>query len=372
MTFMSPLWLVLLPLALLPFFVGTQQEQSYPSFYDVPEDALSRVAEWILRGAGVLAIAGLIVGNAGIALKEQSIERIGEGAHIVLLIDRSSSMDNTFAGQQASGSEESKSAAARRLLKDFVGKREHDRFGIAAFSTAPMVVLPLTDHKNILFSAIDAMDRPGLAFTDVGRGLSMALHMQAQDTSHAVRALDDVGQVGAVSPAAYADGEVFRAARVGAPGLQQVVGRVARAAELEVGRTLRELVAVEDDGGLAAGARHAADHLVLAARAEPAQVGEGPVRRRHARIVLFDAAAHLGDQCLLQRPGRRENLLGVAVLGLEVGADVGRQDRGIAQHLLPARILQPGKVVLDGNAVQKTRGRTAFRDRRLCHAGAQA
>lgn len=189
MTFMSPLWLMLLPLALLPLFVGTQQEQSYPSFYDVPEDTLSRVAEWILRVAGVLAIAGLIVGNAGIALKEQSIERIGEGAHIVLLIDRSSSMDNTFAGQQASGSEESKSAAARRLLKDFVGKREHDRFGIAAFSTAPMVVLPLTDHKNILFSAIDAMDRPGLAFTDVGRGLSMALHMQAQDTSHAARAI---------------------------------------------------------------------------------------------------------------------------------------------------------------------------------------
>ncbi|HPG89445.1 MAG TPA: vWA domain-containing protein, partial [Hyphomicrobium sp.] len=62
-------------------------------------------------------------------------------------------------------------------------------FGIAAFSTAPMVVLPLTDHKEILFAAIDAMDRPGLAFTDIGRGLAMALNMQERDPSYASRAI---------------------------------------------------------------------------------------------------------------------------------------------------------------------------------------
>jgi mxaC protein len=189
MIFTSPLWLALLPLALLPLFFGAQAIQGYPSLAAFKPDVLSRCIDWGLTLAGVIAISGLILGNAGLAWREQTIERIGEGAHIALLIDRSASMDNTFAGRQPSGEEESKSAAARRLLKEFVAKREHDRFGVVAFSTAPMYVLPLTDHKDIIYAAVDAMDRPGLAFTDVGRGLAMALAMQEQDPSHASRAI---------------------------------------------------------------------------------------------------------------------------------------------------------------------------------------
>lgn len=189
MIFTSPLWLLALPLALMPMLASVLDEQRYPSFSDLGDDPLSTAIDWAIRLLGVVAITGLILGNAGIASREQELPRLGEGAHIVLLMDRSSSMDNTFAGRQPSGEEESKSEAARRLLKAFVADRAHDRFGIAAFSTAPMVVLPLTDHKDILFAAIDAMDRPGLAFTDVGRGLALALKMHNQDTSSAPRAI---------------------------------------------------------------------------------------------------------------------------------------------------------------------------------------
>lgn len=189
MMFANPLWLFALPLALLPLISSVLDEQRYPSFVHINTDPLSTTIDRLIRLLGVTAIGGLIFGNAGIASKEQALPRLGEGAHIVLLMDRSSSMDNTFAGRQPSGEEESKSSAARRLLKAFVADRVHDRFGIAAFSTAPMVVLPLTDHKDILFAAIDAMDRPGLAFTDVGRGLALALHMHNQDTSNAPRAV---------------------------------------------------------------------------------------------------------------------------------------------------------------------------------------
>jgi mxaC protein len=107
----------------------------------------------------------------------------------VLLIDRSGSMDNTFAGQAPEGGEESKSAAARRLLKDFVLGREHDLVGVAAFSTSPMHILPLTDQKDAVLAAVDAMDRPGLAYTNVGRGLALALDMQEADTSLAARVI---------------------------------------------------------------------------------------------------------------------------------------------------------------------------------------
>ena len=99
----------------------------------------------------------------------------------MLLFDRSASMNDTFAGQTPTGGEESKSAAAERFLKDFVTKREHDRFGVAAFSTSPMFVLPLSDHKEATLAAIDAIELPGLALTNVGKGLAMALSMQDAD-----------------------------------------------------------------------------------------------------------------------------------------------------------------------------------------------
>jgi len=189
MIFTNPLALYLLPLALVPLFFNVYNQQVYPSFEGIELDKLSLWMDRAVRLAGVLAIGGLIIGIAGIALRERTVERLGQGAHIVLLIDRSSSMDETFAGREASGAEESKSSAAKRLLKQFVKKRAHDQFGVAVFSTAPIHVLPVTDSKDAVLAAIDAIDRPALAYTDVGRGLAMALSIVDEDKSLASRAI---------------------------------------------------------------------------------------------------------------------------------------------------------------------------------------
>jgi mxaC protein len=189
MIFTNPLALYLLPLAILPLLLSAQKLEGYPSLTGFDADRTSQIVALTLRLAGALAIIGLILGIAGLALRERKIDRFGQGAHIVLLIDRSSSMDDTFAGRPPSGGQESKSAAAKRLLKNFVTERAYDRFGVAAFSTSPIHVLPITDHKNLILGAIDAIDRPGLAFTDVGRGLAMALDMTEQDVSQASRAI---------------------------------------------------------------------------------------------------------------------------------------------------------------------------------------
>jgi len=185
----TPMVLLLLPLALLPLFLSTQRAQSYPSIEGIEPDPLSVAVVWMLRIAGALAIASLLLGIGGLHQLGRTIEKTGEGAHIVLLIDRSSSMDNTFAGRAPEGGEESKSAAARRLLKDFIVHRDHDLVGVAAFSTSPMHILPMTEHKEAVLAAVDAMDRPGLAFTNVGRGLALALDMQEADTSPAARVI---------------------------------------------------------------------------------------------------------------------------------------------------------------------------------------
>lgn len=188
-SFSMPAALLLLPLALLPIFLSGQRSQSYPSIDTIEADPLSIAVDWLLRLAGATAISAIVLGIAGIHRVGRTIERTGEGAHIVLLIDRSSSMDNTFAGRAPEGGEESKSAAARRLLKEFIRERDHDLVGVAAFSTSPMHVLPMTEHKEAVLAAVDAMDRPGLAFTNVGRGLALALEMQEADTSPAARVI---------------------------------------------------------------------------------------------------------------------------------------------------------------------------------------
>jgi len=185
----TPAVLFLLPLALLPLVLSGQRPQSYPSIDSTEADPVSVAVDWVLRLAGAVAIVSLLLGIGGLHRLGRTIEKTGEGAHIVLLIDRSSSMDNTFAGRAPEGGEESKSAAARRMLKDFILHRDHDLVGVAAFSTSPMHILPMTEHKEAVTAAVDAMDRPGLAFTNVGRGLALALDMQEADTSPAARVI---------------------------------------------------------------------------------------------------------------------------------------------------------------------------------------
>lgn len=91
--------------------------QGYPWLAILPSDALSTLLSVFIRLIGMAAIGLLILGLSGLYLKEQRIERIGQGAHIVLLLDRSNSMDTTFAGKAPmNDQEESKSSAARRLL----------------------------------------------------------------------------------------------------------------------------------------------------------------------------------------------------------------------------------------------------------------
>ncbi|MDR7036614.1 mxaC protein [Methylobacterium sp. BE186] len=170
-----PALLWLLPLALLPLVAAPRRRTPLPSLSAVPADPLSRALDGALRAAACLALAGHVVALAGPYRNGAEVTRTGIGAEISMLIDRSGSMNETFAGRQPSGAEESKAAASRRILGDFVGSRAHDLFAVTGFSTAPMLVLPMTDRHEAVRAAIRAIDRPGLDYTNVGRGLALAL-----------------------------------------------------------------------------------------------------------------------------------------------------------------------------------------------------
>ena len=132
---------------------------------------------------------------AGPYRPESTVERIGQGAEIVLVLDRSRSMDQGFAphrgappGARGTGPEaltyyitqgrgrESKGQVARRLLAEFTRQRPDDRFAMVVFSTLPIRVLDFTRQPEAVQAAIAAGNvGRGLSETNIGRALDAAL-----------------------------------------------------------------------------------------------------------------------------------------------------------------------------------------------------
>src|SRR5262245_19418533 len=100
MSFDAPWLLLLLPLALLPLWAVPGAALANAWIDTLPRDGASSALSWLLRAAAVLALAALVVGIAGPYRPEVPVERIGRGAEIVLVLDRSRSMDQGFAGSR--------------------------------------------------------------------------------------------------------------------------------------------------------------------------------------------------------------------------------------------------------------------------------
>ncbi|HSW06974.1 vWA domain-containing protein [Aquabacterium sp.] len=186
LSFAHPWLLGLLPLALLALLPGAAHELRNAVVALMPRDGVSSALQVGLRLVAVLALAGIVIGLAGPYRPAYTIERVGKGAEIVLVLDRSRSMDQGFAGGRAGAAaaprgtgpealdyyvrlgsaraREPKGRVARALLSEFAAKRADDRFGMVVFSTVPMRVLDFTQKQEVIQAAIAA--------GNVGRGLS--------------------------------------------------------------------------------------------------------------------------------------------------------------------------------------------------------
>ena len=173
--------LSLLVLAAVPALRPPVPAIPYSSIGLVPVDPLSRWIDGVLRAVGAATLASLVLAASGLHRPAYEVERIGRGAHMVLLVDRSTSMDRPFAIRRANGAgsggrHQSKGEVARELLSQFVAERRNDRFGMVVFSTFPIPVLRPTDHHEVVHASIAAGNvGRGLAETDIGAGLEQAL-----------------------------------------------------------------------------------------------------------------------------------------------------------------------------------------------------
>ena len=197
MSLHHPWMLLLLPLALLPLIARRSAALANSGLFLLPQDRASAALDLGLRLLGTLALTALILGVAEPYRPEYEIERVGQGAEIVLVLDRSHSMDQGFVGPRANGTaprgtgpeaidyytslapgrlRESKGTVARRVLSDFTARRTQDRFGMVVFSTLPIRVLDFTAKRAAIRAAITAGDiGRGLSETNIGLAMQSAL-----------------------------------------------------------------------------------------------------------------------------------------------------------------------------------------------------
>ena len=197
-----PLVLLLLPLIILPWITRSQEKTVVWSKF-VPVDPLSNVIGLVFKALASVVIASLILSLAGPYIPEKQVDRIGEGAEVVVLVDRSRSMDDAFAikGQllmASVGKADSKRRVAKKYLQEFIDKRPDDRFGFVLFSDKALDLLPLTYNKKTIRATVDASALgKGLSETNIAKALIKAAEMYEGQTyrgSRIVVLVSDGGQ----------------------------------------------------------------------------------------------------------------------------------------------------------------------------------
>ncbi len=178
-----PWLLLLLPFALLPLVRRQRDSLAFSHVAWLPRDRAGQVAGWLWRVCAVLMLACVVVALAGPGRSQMQATRTGQGAEILVLMDRSRSMDDKMMPSDwrsidplsrlahlSRGPE--KAAVARELLSKFVAQRPDDRFSLMFFSTRPLNVVPFTQHDEVVQAGISAAAAGrGLSNTDVGRAL---------------------------------------------------------------------------------------------------------------------------------------------------------------------------------------------------------
>ncbi len=200
MAFSHPWLLWLLPLAFLPLVFQRAHSKNYSWLDMLPADPLSDLVGLLLKALAVLTLLFITLGISAPHTNQQQIERIGVGAQIALVLDRSASMDDPFSGGGTANVGETKSAAAARLITKFVQSRQNDMMGMISFSNSAMYVLPLTENKETMVAAVRATAGNALFQTNIGSGLTSGagLFEKVPDSgSRAVILLSDgAGRIG--------------------------------------------------------------------------------------------------------------------------------------------------------------------------------
>lgn len=190
MTLLHPWALLLLPLALTPFWLKSRQGQLYSWLDMVPRDRFSDHADRAVRALTALLLAALALALASPQGPDIQVQKVGKGAQTAVVIDRSVSMEHPFAGDSMSGrTAEVKATAARRLITDFINARPDDMIGVVAFTNAALHGVKITSNRKAVFAAINAATSAGINQTNIGAGITQGVALFDRIPSSGSRAI---------------------------------------------------------------------------------------------------------------------------------------------------------------------------------------
>ena len=190
MTLLHPWVLFLLPLVLVPFWFKSHQGQMYSWLPIIPVDRPSDIANLVLKIIISAIILSLILALASPQGASKKVLKVGKGAQTVFVIDRSVSMDHPFAGQSNSGrAAEIKSAAARRLITQFIDSRPDDMMGVVGFTNSSLYGMKITTNIDAIHSAINAATGSAINQTNIGAGVTEAVTLFDNIQSSGSRAI---------------------------------------------------------------------------------------------------------------------------------------------------------------------------------------
>lgn len=172
MVFINPWALLLLPIALLPFWLKSHQGKLYTWLEMLPEDQLSDRLNLAIKVITSLLLASIVLALANPRGSDEKVQRIGKGAQTVMVIDRSVSMDHPFAGDNSGHAAEIKSVAARRIITQFIDSRPDDMMGVVGFTNSALYGIKITSNRDAIHAAIMAATSPSLNQTNIGAGLT--------------------------------------------------------------------------------------------------------------------------------------------------------------------------------------------------------
>lgn len=185
-----PWLLALLPLPLLawlllPPYRETSKAIRLTFFSDIAQVAGLRPApgavilrtNWIQKILAPVVWGLIVVALARPQYVEPPLTKVEPARDLLLAIDLSQSMDTRDFPTPA-GAVDTRAAAVRRVVDEFITRRTGDRIGLVAFGDAPYPLVPFTlDHATV--RAMLAESRPGMAGprTSLGDAIGLAIKM---------------------------------------------------------------------------------------------------------------------------------------------------------------------------------------------------
>ncbi len=240
-TFMTPLWLLALPLIFVPFWTDRRaRRHAIPiasTLIMVPRHVRKKIpilrhGGWVLRTLTLLLV---IVALARPQLGERQGKRTTNGIDVMLAIDTSGSM--RARDFEVNGQRPDRLEVIKVVIADFIEARPDDRIGMVVFGSEAYTQAPLTLDHDVLQKFLDRVEI-GMAGdgTAIGDGLAVAIKRlkDTQGESHVVVLLTDgANNAGRIDPVASAQAAKALGIRVhtigvGSDGIVPIVqnGRV--------------------------------------------------------------------------------------------------------------------------------------------------